>query len=225
MPEVTQRKVALVTGGTGALGTAVVTAMAQAGITIFRESQYDPDSRPMRFDVTDPVAVAGAVQSAIEIHGHLDIVANLVGGWRPQPSLAETSDEELDYFLNLNLKSAFNVSRAAVPRMVENGWGRINNIGAMPGDKGAAFNGAYGISKAGVLVLTEAMAEELKGTGVTVNALVPSTLDTPANREGMPDADFSAWVPSAHLAATILFLCSDEAASITGERIHVLNRS
>ena len=99
MPEVTQRKVALVTGGTGALGTAVVTAMAQAGITIFRESQYDPDSRPMRFDVTDPVAVAGAVQSAIEIHGHLDIVANLVGGWRPQPSLAETSDEELDYFL------------------------------------------------------------------------------------------------------------------------------
>ena len=225
MPGRTKGKVALVTGGTGALGSAVVSAMTDAGITIFRESQYDPESSPMRFDVTDPIAVNGAVQSAIEIHGHLDIVANLVGGWRPQPTLAETSDEELDYFLALNLKSAFNVSRAAVPGMVENGWGRIINIGAMPGDKGAAFNGAYGISKAGVLVLTEAMAEELKGTGVTVNAVIPSTIDTPANREGMPDADFSTWVPPEHLASTILFLCSDEAASITGERIHVVNRS
>lgn len=225
MPEGTQGKVALVTGGTGALGSAVVTAMTEAGITIFRESQYDPDSRPMRFDVTDPIAVNGAIQSAIEIHGHLDILANLVGGWRPQPTLAETSDEELDYFLTLNLKSAFNVSRSAVPGMVENGWGRIINIGAMPGDKGAAFNGAYGISKAGVLALTEAMAEELKGTGVTVNAVIPSTIDTPANREGMPDADFSAWVPLEQVAATIVFLCSDQAASITGERIRVLNRS
>ena len=225
MPEGTQGKVALVTGGTGALGSAVVTAMTEAGITIFRESQYDPDSRSMRFDVTDPIAVNGAIQSAIEIHGHLDIVANLVGGWRPQPTLAETSDEELDYFLTLNLKSAFNVSRSAVPGMVENGWGRIINIGAMPGDKGAAFNGAYGISKAGVLVLTETMAEELKGTGVTVNAVIPSTIDTPANREGMPDADFSAWVPLEQVAATIVFLCSDQAASITGERIRVLNRS
>jgi NAD(P)-dependent dehydrogenase (short-subunit alcohol dehydrogenase family) len=223
--EGTPGRVALVTGGSGALGSVVVAAMTEAGITVFRESQYDPDSRPMKFDVTDPIAVNGAVQSVIEIHGHLDIVANLVGGWHPQPTLAETSNEDLDYFLNLNLKSAFNVSRAAAPRMVEQGWGRIINIGAMPGDKGAAFNGAYGISKAGVLVLTEAMAEEQKGTGVTVNALVPSTLDTPPNREGMPDADFSAWVPPAHVASTILFLCSDGGASITGERIHVLNRS
>ncbi|NQW16598.1 MAG: SDR family oxidoreductase [Chloroflexi bacterium] len=225
MPDHTRRKVALVTGGGGALGSAVVAAMENAGITICRENHSDPESKLEWFDVTDSTAVNAAVQSAIEMHDHVDIVVNLVGGWRPQPSLADTSDEELDYFLNLNLKSAFNVSRAAVPGMVENGWGRIINIGAMPGDKGAAFNGAYGISKAGVLVLTEAMGEELKGTGVTVNALVPSTIDTPANRQGMPDADFSTWVPPTHLASTILFLCTDEAGSITGERIHVLNRA
>ena len=218
-------KVALVTGGAGALGTAVVAALESAGYGVCRGSRDGSEVKLEWFDVTDTEQVNKAVQQVIDRYGRIDVLANLVGGWNVQPPITETTDEDLDRFINLNLKSAFKVSRAAAPHMVRNGWGRIINIGAKPGERGAAGNGPYGISKAGVLILTDTMAEELKGTGVTVNALIPSIIDTAPNREGMPDADFSTWVPPEHIAATLLFLCSDEAASITGERIHVLNRA
>ena len=218
-------KVALVTGGSGALGTAVVSALESNGYEVCRGSRDRSDAKLEWFDVTDTEQVNEAVAQIIEQYGRIDVLANLVGGWNVQPPITETSDEDLDRFINLNLMSAFKVSRAAAPHMVRNGWGRIINIGAKPGERGGAGNGPYGISKAGVLILTDTMAEELKGTGVTVNALIPSIIDTAPNREGMPDADFSTWVPPEHLAGTLLFLCSDEAASITGERIHVLNRA
>lgn len=218
-------KIALVTGGSGALGSAVVSALEGSGYDVCRGSRDESEAKLEWFDVTDTEQVNRAIQQVIDRYGRIDVLANLVGGWNVQPPITETSDDELDRFIDLNLKSAFKVSRAAAPHMVRNGWGRIINIGAKPGERGSAGNGPYGISKAGVLILTDTMAEELKGTGVTVNALIPSIIDTPANREGMPDADFSTWVPPQHLAATLLYLCSDEAASITGERIHVLNRA
>jgi NAD(P)-dependent dehydrogenase (short-subunit alcohol dehydrogenase family) len=220
-----QGRVALVTGGSGALGTAVVQAFEEAGISVCRQEPKDPGSPPVRFDVTDSAEVEHGIDNVRRDYGHVDIVANLVGGWRPQGALIDSSVAELQQFIQLNLISAFNVTKAAVPHMVEAGWGRILNIGAMPGEKGAAFNGPYGISKAGLLTMTEALAAELKGTGVTVNAVIPSVIDTAANREGMPDADFSAWVPPADIAAALLYLCSDAGASVTGERLHVLNRA
>ena len=218
-------KIALVTGGSGALGTAVVAALERSGYEVCRGSRDGSEAKLEWFDVTDTAQVNEAVQQIVDQYGQIDVLANLVGGWNMQPPITETTDEDLDRFIDLNLISAFKVSRAVAPHMVENGGGRIINVGAKPGEHGAAGNGPYGISKAGVLILTETMAEELKGTGVTVNALVPSIIDTAPNRAGMPDADFSTWVPPEHLASTLLFLCSDEAASITGERIHVLNRA
>lgn len=219
------KKIALVTGGSGALGTAVVEALERNDYEVCRGSRDGSAAKLKWFDVTDTEQVNEAIDQVIEKYGRIDVLANLVGGWNVQPPITETSDEDMERFINLNLMSAFKVSRAAAPHMVRNGWGRIINIGAKPGERGVAGNGPYGISKAGVLILTDTMAEELKGTGVTVNALIPSIIDTAPNRKGMPDADFSTWVPPEHLASTLLFLCTDEAASITGERIHVLNRA
>jgi NAD(P)-dependent dehydrogenase (short-subunit alcohol dehydrogenase family) len=109
--------------------------------------------------------------------------------------------------------------------MIERGSGRIINVGAKQGERGAGGNGPYSVAKAGVLALTEVMADETRDSGITVNAVVPSVIDTAGNRAGMPDEDFDAWVPPAQIAATMVFLASDEAASISGDRIHVFNRS
>jgi NAD(P)-dependent dehydrogenase (short-subunit alcohol dehydrogenase family) len=218
-------RVALITGGAGGLGSTVVEGFEDAGHRVVREDSADGESRLEWFDVTDPGSAADAVRTIIDGYGRIDVLVNLVGGWRPQPPIAEIDDETWDGLLNINLKSTFVMSRAVLPHMIERGSGRVINIGAGQGERGTANNGPYAVAKAGVLALTEVMAAETLGAGVTVNALVPSVIDTPGNRAAMPDADFSAWVPPAHLSATILFLCSDEAASTSGERSHVLNRS
>ncbi len=218
-------RVALITGGNGGLGSIVVRAFEDAGYRVVREDPSDPGSSLEWFDVTDPGSAADAVRKILDGYGRIDVLVNLVGGWRPQPPISEIDDETWDGLLNINLRSTFVMSRAVLPHMIERGSGRVINIGAKQGERGTANNGPYAVAKAGVLALTEVMAAETLGSGVTVNALVPSVIDTPGNRAGMPDADFSAWVPPAHLAATMLFLCSDEAASISGDRIHVQNRA
>jgi NAD(P)-dependent dehydrogenase (short-subunit alcohol dehydrogenase family) len=169
--------------------------------------------------------VARAVSTAVSSYGRIDALVNLDGTWKPQPSIAEMPDALWEQMFSVNLKTAFVVSRAVVPQMLKQRSGRIINVGAKAGERGTARNAAYSASKAAVLALTESMAEELKGTGITVNAILPSVIDTPANRKSMPDADFSKWVPAGHIAATMLFLCSDQTASITGERVRVFNRS
>ncbi|MBI2966040.1 MAG: SDR family oxidoreductase [Chloroflexi bacterium] len=218
-------RVALVTGATGGLGPAVVEAFERAGWQIVRERRGDLRSSLRWFDAADPAAVGRAVSAAVSSYGRIDALLNLVGTWKPQPSIAEVPDALWDEMFSVNLKTAFVVSRAVVPQMLKQRSGRIINVGAKAGERGTARNAAYAASKAGVLALTESMAEELKGSGVTVNAIVPSVIDTPANRKSMPDADFSRWVPPEHIAATMLFLCSDQAASITGERVRVFNRA
>ena len=121
----------------------------------------------------------------------------------------------------LNVKTAFNASRAALPYLLESGAGRIVNVGANAAVKAGAGMGPYAASKAGVHRLTESLAEELKNRGVTVNAVLPSIIDTPANRAEMPKADFDRWVAPADLAAVILFLASDEARAVTGALVPV----
>ncbi|MBI4219791.1 MAG: SDR family oxidoreductase [Chloroflexi bacterium] len=221
----TNAPVALVTGATGGLGSAVVEAFERAGWEIVRERRGDPRSSLRWFDATDPAAVGRAVSAAVSSYGRIDALLNLVGTWKPQPSIAEVPDQLWDEMFAVNLKTAFIVSRAVVPQMLKQRSGRIINVGAKAGERGTARNAAYAASKAGVLALTESMADELKGSGITVNAIVPSVIDTPANRKAMPDADFSKWAPAEHIAATMLFLCSNEAASITGERVRVFNRA
>ena len=216
--------VALITGATGGLGSAVVPAFESAGYRVVASDAEHQDGA-MRFDVTDPAAVATALEAILNHLGRIDVLVNLVGAWRPQPPISEITDEDWHGLFDINFKSVLVMSRAVLPHMIERGSGRIINVGAKQGERGVAGNGPYAVAKAGVLALTEVMADEVRDSGITVNAVVPSVIDTPGNRAGMPDADFNAWVPPAQLAATMVFLASEEAASISGDRIHVFNRA
>jgi NAD(P)-dependent dehydrogenase (short-subunit alcohol dehydrogenase family) len=152
--------------------------------------------------------------------GRIDALINIAGGFRWET--VESGDiATWDFLYAINVKTAFNACKAALPYLLESGAGRIVNVGAGAGIKAAAGMGAYGASKAGVLRLTESLADELKTKGVTVNAVLPSIIDTPANRADMPTAKFDTWVAPLDLAAVILFLASDEAKAVTGALIPV----
>jgi NAD(P)-dependent dehydrogenase (short-subunit alcohol dehydrogenase family) len=217
-------RVALITGAAGGLGSAIVPAFESAGYSVVSCDASHPEVA-RRFNVTDPTAVDAAVRDILTDFGRIDVLVNLVGAWRPQDPISEITYEDWDGLYEINFKSVLVMSRAVLPHMIERGSGRIINVGAKQGERGAGRNGPYSVAKAGVMSLTEVMADETRDSGITVNAVVPSVIDTPGNRAGMPDADFSAWVPPAQIAATMVFLASDEAASISGDRIHVFNKS
>ncbi len=231
-------KTVLITGATGALGHAVARAFLQSGarlaLTYRDQSKLDEllqplgggDSiLPLHADVTQETDVQQAVAQALERLGHIDILVNLVGGYWGGVPFAQTPLQEWRRMQDINLTSCFLCCRAVVPHMLERKSGRIINIAARAGTKGAARNAAYSAAKAGVIMLTECLAEEVKHDGITVNAILPSTIDTPANRQAMPKADFSRWVPPQDIANTILFLASEEARSITGAGIAVYGRA
>jgi NAD(P)-dependent dehydrogenase (short-subunit alcohol dehydrogenase family) len=228
-------KVVLITGATGALGAAVTREFAQTqarlALTGRSEQRLEhlmdeaglPAERAFAVpaDVTQAEGVQGLVE-AIETHlGRIDALLNIAGGWRAGKPVGETSVKEWDYMLALNLHSAFLLSRAIVPTMVEAGWGRIVHVSSKTAVAPRARSGAYAVSKMGLITLTEVIAAEVKGTGVTANVILPSTIDTPANRASMPKADPDKWVPPQRIAATMRFLCCDAAASINGARIPI----
>ena len=217
-------RVALITGATGGLGSAVVPAFESAGYSVVSCDAAHPHVA-RQFDVTDPAAVEAAVRDILTDFGRIDVLVNLVGAWRPQDPISEITDEDWDGLFKINFKSVLVMSRAVLPHMIERGSGRIINVGAKQGERGAGGNGPYSVAKAGVLALTEVMADETRDSGITVNAVVPSVIDTPGNRAAMPDADFDVWVPPAQIAAAMVFLASNEAESISGDRIHVFNKS
>jgi NAD(P)-dependent dehydrogenase (short-subunit alcohol dehydrogenase family) len=174
-------------------------------------------------DLTSPDAAASAIARLIAATGRLDVLVNVAGGFVWQTT--EAGDlATWDRLHALNLKTALNTCRAALPHLKASPDGRIINIGANAALKSASGMGAYGASKAGVHRLTEGLAEELKSSRVTVNAVLPSIIDTPANRADMPDADFSAWVAPSDLASVILYLASPEARAVTGALIPVTGR-
>ncbi|MDZ4777766.1 MAG: SDR family oxidoreductase, partial [Alphaproteobacteria bacterium] len=154
--------------------------------------------------------------------GRIDALVNIAGGFRWE-TLADGKPETWDFLFKVNLMTAVSASRGALPHLAANGAGAIVNVGAGAALKAGAGMGAYAASKSGVHRLTEALAEEWKGK-VTVNAVLPSTIDTAANRKDMPDADFSKWVTPAELASVILFLASDKARAVTGALIPVNGR-
>ena len=217
-------KVALITGATGGLGSAIVPAFGSAGYSVVSCDAAHPDVA-RQFDVTDSAAVEAAVSRILTDFGRIDVLVNLVGAWRPQDPISEISDEDWDGLFKINFRSVLVMSRAVLPHMIERGSGCIINVGAKQGERGAGGNGPYSVAKAGVLALTEVMADETRDSGITVNAVVPSVIDTPGNRAAMPDADFDVWVPPAQIAAAMVFLASNEAESISGDRIHVFNKS
>jgi NAD(P)-dependent dehydrogenase (short-subunit alcohol dehydrogenase family) len=226
-------KVVAVTGGFGQLGVAVVQAALAAGarVAALDVAPSPADSNALGsalalggLDLAEPVAVARALDTVAAALGGLDALVNVAGTYRWQ-TLEQGSLETWDLLYRVNLRTAVSASRAALPLLLRAGRGRIVNVGAAAATARAGTGmGAYAASKAGVLKLTEALAEEVKDRGITVNAVLPSILDTPANRADMPQADFTRWVAPRDVANVIVFLLSDEARAVTGALIPVPGR-
>jgi NAD(P)-dependent dehydrogenase (short-subunit alcohol dehydrogenase family) len=223
-------RVALVTGGTGALGQAVTLRLLAEGATVgvpwvveqeheALRGRLDAASRQRlltaRADVTDPAALSSVVETLRSRHGRLDILIALVGGFAPG-GLVETDRPTWERMLNLNLTSAFTATRTVAPHMVAAGHGRIVTIGSRAVVPPAGGFIAYTVAKAGVIAMTLALAQELKGSGVTANCVLPNTMDTPANRAAMPDSDRRGWVPVESVADGIAFLVRDDSGHVTG---------
>jgi NAD(P)-dependent dehydrogenase (short-subunit alcohol dehydrogenase family) len=227
-------KVIAVTGGFGALGAAVGRAARDAG---WKLALIDLAQPPATLDIAkadgvlalggadlaDATSAGDAMGRVVKQFGRLDALANVAGGFRWQ-TLADGDLANWDWLYKINVRTAATASQAALAHLQANGNGAIVNVGAGAAIKAAAGMGAYAASKAGVLRLTESLAEELKDKGVRVNAVLPSIIDTAANRADMPDADFSRWVQPADLAQAILFLASDQAKAITGALLPVMGR-
>ena len=218
-------KVALITGANGNLGSAAVRVFEDAGALVCRQDRNSPDAALQWFDVTDTEAANKAVAELTAAYGRIDILLNIVGGWASQPQVSEIDDDAVDRFFRLNFRSALVMSRAVLPGMVANGWGRIVNVGAKQALKNTARNSAYGSAKAAVVALTQSIAAEAGPHGVTCNAVIPSTMDTPRNRADMPKSDFSKWVKTEHMAEVMAFLCTEAGGNINGASIPVWNRS
>ncbi len=234
-------KVAVLTGAGGGWGRAVVVAFLQAGASavVVERPEVCAERASWKAElgalgerltllpgnVFDEANVESIMRDVQAQHGHLDILVNIVGGFAAGQPVHEMDTETWERMLQLNLRSTFLCSKYAARPMIAQRWGRIINIssraGVQPGPKAAA----YAASKAAVVSLTESQAEELKHHFVTVNAILPSIVDTPANRQGMPDADFSIWPKGEEIAPVIVFLASEEAKLISGAAIPVYGRA
>ena len=221
-------RVIAVTGGHGALGRAVVEAALADGLKVAIIDHAAGQSAPEGalevggVDLTDAASAARAIEAVAAHFGRLDALLNVAGGFTWQTT--DDADPAWDRMYALNVKTALNASRAALPHLKRSPEGRIVNVGANGALKAAAGMGAYAASKSGVHRLTEGLAEELKKTSVTVNAVLPSILDTAQNRADMPDADPAKWVQPSDLARVMLFLASPESRAITGALIPVTGR-
>jgi NAD(P)-dependent dehydrogenase (short-subunit alcohol dehydrogenase family) len=161
-----------------------------------------------------------AMDAVMAQFGQLDVLLNIAGAFR-WVTLADSTPAEWDSLFRANVQTAANASRAALDALKNSSKGRIVNIGAASAERAGAGMGAYAAAKAGVHRLTESLAEELKSTAVTVNAVLPSIIDTPRNRKDIPGADFTAWVAPDALANVILFLASEQASAVTGALVRV----
>ena len=215
-------RVVVVTGALGALGQAVAAAAAAAGARVAR-LDLAPGSGDLVFgslDLTDGGAVRQALDEIVGRCGRIDGLVNIAGGFTWQ-TLAGGGPAAWEQMFRINLLTAVTASHAALEHLTAGASGSIVNIGANAAGRAGAGMGAYAASKAGVAKLTEALAEELAAVNVRVNAILPSIIDTAANRRDMPDADHSQWVAPEAIARVVVFLLSDQAAAITGALIPV----
>lgn len=231
-------QVALVTGGTGGLGRAVTLALLHEGASVIATYIKKDEADALRdavgphahlellpLDVTDESACRTLVDGITARHGHLDILVNAIGGYAGGKPLWETDPKIYQLMLTLNLHAGFNLARTVVPAMLRQKSGSIVNIASKAAVDHAATVGAYSASKAAALALFDSLAQEVKGTGVRVNSVLPSIIDTEPNRKAMPTADFSKWPKPEEIAQVILFLCSPEAKLIHGAAIPVYGES
>lgn len=232
-------KVVMITGAIGNLGTVLARtfqashaklALIDRGEDRLKQTFADLVGSPDYLlincaDLMNANAVEASVVGAYQHFERIDVLVNTVGGFKAGKMLHETPVETLEFMLDLNSKAVYIACQKVIPRMLEGGSGKIINIAARPGLEGKAGMAAYAASKSAVFRFTESMAAELKDQGINVNCIIPGTIDTSANREAMPEADFSTWVSPESLAGVILFLASEAARDIHGAAIPVYGRS
>jgi NAD(P)-dependent dehydrogenase (short-subunit alcohol dehydrogenase family) len=229
------QRVAVVTGAFGALGSAVARGFAAHGYRVaLLDMAIDPPAA-LREELGEAHLLIGGVDlggmdaarkaiAAVAMRfGGIDALVNVAGGFRWE-LLRDGEVETWDELYAINLRTAVVSCKAALPALLERGRGRIINVGAGAAAHAGAGMGAYAASKSGVQRLTEALAAELRDQGITVNAVLPGTIDTPRNRADMPDADFSRWVAPEAIADVIVFLASDAARAVTGAAVPVSGR-
>jgi len=232
-------KVVLVAGGTGGLGRAVSLAFLEEGarvvVTYRKQEEFDAlkgaagangsQLEGNSVDVTDEAAVRQLIEKILTKHGRLDALVNTVGGYAGGVTLWELETKVFDQMLALNLRSGYALSRAAVRTMLKQGHGAIVNVASKAAVDHASGAAAYAASKAAAVAMLDSLAADLKGGGVRVNSILPSIIDTEANRKAMPKADFAKWPKPEEIARIILFLCSDDARVIHGAAIPVYGDS
>lgn len=229
-----REQVVVITGGFGNLGAAVARAFAarSAHVALIDRAAVPSPQLAGEFashrvladtDITREQTAHNVMTSIAERFGGIDVLVNVAGGFRWQ-TLEDGDLETWDFLYAINLKTAVTATKSALPHLIARGGGRIINIGAGAATKASAGMGAYAASKAGVLRFTESLADEVKDRGITVNAILPGTIDTPQNRSDMPGADFSRWVAPEAIADVIVFLASDAARAVTGAAIPVVGR-
>ena len=230
-----QGKVALVAGGTGGLGRAVSLAFLEEGATVVVPYHRETEFAALRsaagakaaaleghaVDVTDEAAAGQFVSVLVAQHGRLDAVVNTIGSYAGGIKLWDLQTRIFDQMLALNLRAGFVLARAAVPAMLKQGYGSLVNVAARAAVDHGGGAAAYAASKAAAVAMMDSLAADTKGTGVRVNSILPSIIDTLANRQAMPGADFDTWPKAEDIAQVILFLASDAARTIHGAAIPV----
>jgi NAD(P)-dependent dehydrogenase (short-subunit alcohol dehydrogenase family) len=224
-------KIALVTGADGGLGRSVTTDLLEAGFMVvglapkIQTSTFDHPhftALPARLDSL--AAAMSAVETTIAHFGKIDVLAHLVGGFAGGQAVAETDDATFQRMFDMNVNGAFHILRAVLPHMRKAGAGRIIAIGSRAAESPGASVGAYSASKAALVSLIRTVAIENKDAGITANVILPGTMDTPANRKAMPDADTSQWVQPASVASLIVWLAGEAGKDVTSAAIPVYGR-
>jgi NAD(P)-dependent dehydrogenase (short-subunit alcohol dehydrogenase family) len=220
-------KTALITGGTGALGHVVAERFLQEGANVATSYLFEDELKRLspgfrkdvfvaRTDVTDDEDVAALFHQVIKKFHQVDILINIAGGFHPRCNIKDVKTKDWDQMMDLNLKSMFLCAREFLQRLGNASYGRIISIAAMPALKPTAGRGPYAVAKGGVITLTQILGEELKGSGITANAIAPSIIKTKANTESMKDEDSSKWVTPEEITEIMLLLCSAKGQSMNG---------
>ena len=232
-------KVALIAGGTGALGRAVATGFAREGarviVTYRHQQEFDAfisqsksdgfETAGVMLDATDPAGVARMVEDILAKRGALDILVNTIGAYHGGKRIWEEDPSAYEQMMSLNLKAGFALARAVIPAMIRQNRGWIVNVSSRAAYGKSPGAALYAASKAGALALFDSLAEEVKPYPLSVNSVVPSIFDTPANRQAMPKADYANWPKPEEIADVILFLCSPQARIVHGAAIPVYGRT
>jgi len=230
----TSEQIVVVSGGSGGVGLAITQMFAEQGDRVYVVERPETAHRIAALgndrismvgtDVLDETSVQQSLQEIYNHQQHIDVLVNVVGGYAAGDPIHTLDAAIWDRMMQLNLRSAFLMSKHAAALMIPNNHGRIINFSSRAARDTSANSGAYAVSKAGVIALTEVQSKELLPYSITVNAILPSIVDTDANRSAMPDADFSAWPKAEEIAQVVVFLASDAAKLISGAGIPVYGR-